>query len=90
MEGLRRAVEEVLEANPRSDATIGSLAMGLEQLAVRFERLEVVEPFHVGHVGNERRADADGLGCTSGALHEPPHVHDGRRAGTEALRVAEH
>ncbi len=83
-----RAVEEVLEPDPRAHPAVGRGAVGLEQPPVRLDRLEVVEAVLVGHVRDQGGAEADGLGRRGRTLHEAPHVHHRRRAREHALGVA--
>ena len=66
-EHLGRAVEEVLEPDPRPHPPVGRDEVALEQTAVRLDRLEVVVP--IGAVRRERRADADVVG---GLAPSPP------------------
>ena len=83
------AVQQVLEADPGPHPAPGAVgADRLEQRPVGVDRLEVVVAGLVGDVGHERGPDAQPLGDRRRPLHEPPHVHDRRRAGQQPLGVA--
>ena len=59
-EHLRRAVEDVLQPDPRAHAAVGGDEVRLQQAAVRLQRLEVVVA--IGAVRRQRRPDADVVG----------------------------